>query len=167
MNRRTVLRTIGTGAAIAVIAPSTLLLQGCDTKALGFYVDTVTGALKQLSPLLPGAPGLISKAITIANDLNAAYKKGDFSSTTALFGSLSELIVQIADDAGVNSPTIKTILAIAGVALVTIANILKAQAPTAAVTAARASASPAAIKGGAAIDAAAAKTNSVFKIVKP
>lgn len=164
MNRRSFNRTMLTGGAVAVLAPSTLLLTGCDAKDLGFYVDTVTGALKQLPPLLPGASALIAKAITIANDLNSAYKKGDFTNTSILFASLSDLLSQIANDAGVNSPTVKTIIAIAGIALMTIANLLKAQAPAGI---SRMVKTPAQSKGVAAIEAAAAKSDAVFNAVRP
>lgn len=168
MNRRNFTRTALTGVGIATLAPATLLTMGCKSTDLGFYIDTITGALKQLQPLLPGAAGLIAKGVGIASDLSSAYKRGDFASTTALFASLSDNLNQIADDAGVNSPTTKVILAVAGVALMTIANLLKNQAPVAAVAAARVSATSAQQRGVAMIEKASssAAVNQVFGVLK-
>lgn len=162
MNRR---KFIASGA-VAVLVPSTLMMEGCAAKDLGFYISTITGSLKQLSPLLPDASTLIAKAISIANDLNSAYSKGDFSSTSALYASLADVLSQIASDAGVNTPTIQTIISIAGIALMTVANILQSQAPMAAVKRAMTTATPAQARGGAMIEKAVSSSPAVFNALR-
>lgn len=127
MNRRTMLKRVGTGVAIVAISPGVLLMSGCTVKDIAFYVSTVVGALGELSPLLPGAAKLIAEAVKVANDFLAKYKAGDFSNATAIFQNLVGLITQIASDVGVNNPTMKIILAVASVAVHAIAAILAGQ----------------------------------------
>lgn len=165
MDRRNFNRTLLTGGVVAVLAPSTLLLEGCaPPKDLGFYIDTVTGAMKQLAPLLPGAAGAISKVISVAGDLSAAYKRGDFASAESLFATLSDDLAMVAADAGVNSPTIKLALAVAGIALSTIAAILHAQATPAMVVSARKVASPAQLRSAELIEKSVASADAVFAL---
>lgn len=166
MDRRNFNRNIITGGiALAVLAPSTLLLEGCaPPKDLGFYIDTVTGAMKQLSPLLPGASGAISKVISVAGDLSAAYKRGDFVSAESLFATLSDDLALVAADVGVNSPTIKLALAVAGIALSTIAAILKAQATPSMIASARATASPVQLRSADLIEKSVASADAVFAL---
>jgi hypothetical protein len=126
------IKRIGVGTAVvAVGGPAVLLQTACQVKDIAFYVSTVVGALGELSPLLPGAAGLIATAVKVANDFLAKYKAGDFSNATAIFQNLVSTITQIASDVGVNNPTVKIILAIASVAVHAIAALLSAQVPPA------------------------------------
>jgi hypothetical protein len=59
------------------------------------------------------------------------------------------------------------ILALAGVALMTIANLLKVQAPTASVKAAKATLSMSAQRGAGMIEEAVRRSDAVFNAVKP
>lgn len=170
-SRRSFLKVGGVGIGSLVLAGSVgslaVLETACAAKDIAFYVDTVIGALKQLSPLLPGAAGFIAKAISIAGDLKAAYEKGDFANTSALFASLSDVMGQIADDAGVSSPSIKLIFAIAGVALNTIGALLKAQTPAMAAKVGKVGATSEQLRGADLIERATARADAVFAAVKP
>lgn len=128
MNRRQMIKgSVITGAAIGIGGPTVLLQTACAPKNLSLYVQTVVGSLQELSPLLPSSAQLIAKAVKIANDFDAAYKAGRFTDATTLFTNLSDLLSQITGDAGVNSPTIKIALAVAGIAMRAIAVLLKSQ----------------------------------------
>jgi hypothetical protein len=127
MNRRTMLKSVGTGAAIGVAAPSTLLLEGCEPKNLSVYVETVVGSLKEVATLLPSLGPRITQAIKIAEDFDAAYRAGKFESALALFENLSGVISQIAGDVGLFTPTVKVALAVAAIAMRAIAVLLKSQ----------------------------------------
>jgi len=141
MNRRQFNKAALTGGAVAVITPTVLVMQGCG-KNLSVWVNTVIGALQELSPLLPNSAQLISRAIKVAQDFDAAYRAGKFLDATALFENLAGVLSQITQDAGVNNPTIKIALAVAGVAMRAIAVLLKSQSTQPAVTAAVAAVPP-------------------------
>jgi hypothetical protein len=122
MKRRTLLKTGG----LAAIVTLTLGNKGC-TQKISFYVSTVIGSLEALSPLLPSASGLITKAVAAAKAFDEAYRAGKFADSTALFANLGDLAMQIAELAGVASPQIKIAIAVGRVALNAIASILKSQ----------------------------------------
>lgn len=115
------------GGAFAAVATMVLGEEACKPKDLTTYDQIVLGVLRELQPLLPSAAALISKAITILQDFDAAYKRGAFADAMALFANLSSVIGQIAADAGVNNPTVKVALAVAGIALRAIAVLLASQ----------------------------------------
>lgn len=122
MNRRQVL--IGGGMAALAVATT-----GCPgAKNLSFYVSTVVGALKDLSPLIPNLGPTIAKAIKIAEDFDEAYRKGAFENAMALFENLAGLVSQITESAGVDNQQVKLAIAVASIALRTIAVLLKTQA---------------------------------------
>src|SRR6266704_962616 len=102
MNRRQMMKVTGT-AAIGTLAASQI---ACTPKDIAFYVSTVVGSLNELSPLLPGAAGLIAQAVTVANDFLTAYKAGKFDNASAIFQNLVSLMTQIGADVGVNNPTV-------------------------------------------------------------
>jgi|ERR1700738_1006118 len=104
---------------------------GCSVKNIAFYVSTVVGALQSLSPLLPGAAGIIAKAVTAANDFLKAYQAGKFDNAKTLLANLVDFMTQIANDVGINNPTVKGIFAIASVAIHVIATLLIGQIPPA------------------------------------
>jgi hypothetical protein len=122
MNRRTLLKSGG----LAAIGTITLGAKGC-TEKVSFYVSTVIGALETLSPLLPGAAPLITKAVSVAKAFDEAYKAGKFADSTALFTNLGELALQIAGIAGIASPPILVAIAVGRESLNAIASILKSQ----------------------------------------
>jgi len=113
------------GAAVGVVSTATLM-SACGEK-ISFYVSTVIGSLETLSPLLPSASGLISKAVAAAKAFDEAYRAGKFADATALFTNLGELALQIAGVVGVASPPILVAIAVGRVALNAIAQILKSQ----------------------------------------
>ena len=123
MNRRTLLKTSSVGA----IGFLTLGAKGCG-KNLSTYVNVVIGALQELSPLLPGQAQLIAKAVSIAKTFDDAYRAGKFIDAGALFENLAGVISQIAEAAGVASPSVKVAIAVAGIAMRAIAVLLKNQA---------------------------------------
>jgi len=128
MNRRQFNRTALKVGAVAVAAPTVLALKGCPgAKNLSVWVNTVVGALQEIAPLLPSSARLISKAVKIAQDFDVAYWAGKFLDATALFENLAGVLSQITQDAGINNPTIKIALAVAGVAMRAIAVLLKSQ----------------------------------------
>lgn len=131
MNRRDVMK----GGAFAAVATLVLGEEACKAKDPSVYVQTVVGVLHELQPLLPASSALIAKAIKIASDFDAAYVAGKFADATALFANLSGVLSQIAADAGVNNPTVKVALAVAGIALRAIAVLLASQAGQPAVNA--------------------------------
>lgn len=123
MNRRTILKT---GALTAGM----LMLSGAQVacgKNLSLYVNIIVGALKELSPLLPGQAQLIAKAIAIAETFDRAYREGKFTDAIAIFENLAGVLGEIADAAGVTNPQVRTALAVAGIALRAIAVLLKSR----------------------------------------
>ena len=124
MNRRQMLTTTGLG----VVSIGVMSQVGCKPKNLSLYVQTVVGALQEISPLLPSQAQFISKIVTVAADFDAAYKRGDFESATTLFSTIVSNVSQLISDIGTPSPQIKVALAVAGIALRAIATLLASQA---------------------------------------
>lgn len=122
MNRRTLLKSGG----LAAVGMITVSVTSCGEK-ISFYVSTVIGALETLSPLVPSASGLITKAVAVAKAFDEAYRAGKFADATALFTNLGELALQIAGVVGVASPPILLAIAVGRVGLNAIAQILKSQ----------------------------------------
>jgi len=122
MNRRTLLKIGG----LAAVGAMTVGITACGEK-ISFYVSTVIGSLQTLSPLIPSASGLITKAVAAAKAFDAAYRAGKFADATASFTSLGELALQIAGVVGVASPPILVAISVGRVALNAIAQILKSQ----------------------------------------
>lgn len=123
MNRRQALKLGG----LAGVGALTMGVQRCGGPNLSFYVSTIIGAMKDLSPLLPNLSANITKAIKVAETFDAAYRKGDFDSAEKLFENLNSLISQIADDAGIESQQVKLAITFANVGIRAIAAILFAQ----------------------------------------
>jgi hypothetical protein len=136
MNRRMLLKRSAQVGGFAIVAPGILLQEACKPKDLSFYDQTLLGVLRELQPLLPNAADLIAKGIKLIGDFDAAYVAGKFADATALFANLDDVLIQIAADAGVNNPTVKIALVVAGVALRAIAVLLAGQASQPAVVAA-------------------------------
>ena len=113
-------------AAGAIVLSGTALIAACGEK-ISFYVSTVIGSLETLSPLIPSASGLITKAVAAAKAFDEAYRAGKFADATASFTNLGELALQIAGAVGVASPPILVAIAVGRVALNAIAQILKNQ----------------------------------------
>ena len=124
MNRRHFIHTGALAGAGALVISET----ACAPKNLSFFVQTLIGAMRDLSPLIPGQGVLLSKIITIATDFDAAYKRGDFANATAIFNTLVGNVTQLINDIGSLSTQIKTILAVVGIALRAIASLLASQA---------------------------------------
>jgi hypothetical protein len=109
-------------------------------------VQSVVGALDEIAPLVPAQAANIRKIVAVAHDFDAAYKAGKFADALTIFTNLTSLVDQLVADIGTAlSPQIKTALAIAGVAIRTIALLLQQQgnnAPAAVTAAMRTSARP-------------------------
>lgn len=158
ISRRSMLRT-GALAAGGFAVGTAFTAPACNPKNLSVYVQTVVGALKEISPLLPSSADIIAKAIKVAEEFDKAYREGKFENALVLFENLAGFITQIATDVGVDNPTVKIALAVAGIALRAIAVLLKAQEsePAVADAVARANAKP----------GAAARRSLVDKLANP
>lgn len=127
MNRREMIKRASIGAGVIVLSPAILVEQGCAiSKNADFYINLAANTLNQLSPLLPGAAGIIAKAIGVLEDIKKDYDKGDFSNASALLSDLDSVMIQIQNDAGLTSPTAKSIFAIAAIAIQTVATLILA-----------------------------------------
>lgn len=125
-NRRDFLKLAGTAGVGSLVFSGAVVSMGCGEK-ISFYISTVIGSLETLSPLLPSASGLISKAVSIAKAFDEAYRAGKFADSISLFTNLGEIALQIATVAGVASPPILVAIAVGRVALNAIAQLLKNQ----------------------------------------
>lgn len=152
----------GGGLAIASLP---LVETGCGPK-VSFYIQTFSGALIELKPLLPGAAGLIGKAIAAASDFDKQYRRGDFTSAIVTLQSLSADVSEIANDAGVDSPKIKGIIAVAGIALRAVAAILAEQQTQPAVAAGAAAANSQQQQAVREVKRLAASVDRVFAVIK-
>lgn len=123
MNRRTLLKTGG----LAAVGSLTIGTVGCG-KNLSPYVSTVIGALDELKPLLPNQSELLNRAVGIAKNFDDAYRAGKFDNATTLFENLAGVVGEIAESAGVASPSVKIAIAVAGIAMRAIAVLMKQQA---------------------------------------
>lgn len=170
MNRRTMLSQ-STLALGGVVAGAAFTAPACDPKNTSIYVQTIIGALKEISPLLPGSATLIAKAIKVAEDFDEAYRAGKFENALVMFENLAGFISQIAEDVGVNNPQVKIALAVAGIALRAIAVLLKVQEsePRVAAAVTRASAQPGAAARRALVErlAAPAAVDKAFELARP
>ena len=125
MQRRTMIKL--TGAAVVGAAVSQV---GCEKQDVDFYVNTITMSLGKLKPLLPNQAQLLSKAISIANEVNKAYQDGKFDSALLLLSNLISTINEVVAAAGVNlTDSAKIILAIADVALTAVIVLIKGSIP--------------------------------------
>jgi len=172
MNRRKMLSTTALGMTGFAIGTA-FTAPGCPGgKNLSTYVNIVTGALQELSPLLPGQTQLISKAIGIAKTFDDAYRAGKFVDAAALFENLAGVVSQIAESAGLSSPSVKVAIAVAGIAMRAIAVLLKTQATDPAIAAAvsdSAQRSPSAMRQKSLIEKLAdeSEINALFQGAKP
>ena len=120
MNRRTFAK-----CSALTVGALTLGTAGCEKKDVDFYIATVTGALQQLKQFLPNQADLLTRAIAIAREVNQAYQDGKFDTAIGLANSLTATIESVITAAGVNlSDPVKMILAIANVALSTVAVLI-------------------------------------------
>lgn len=124
MQRRELMK-LGAVATVATIIGGGSI--ACGVK-LTTWVATITGALDELKPLLPAQAALLAKIAKVATDFNDAYQSGKFASASTIFENLSGLIDQLVNDIGTPSQQVKIIIALVGVAVRTIAVILKSQA---------------------------------------
>ena len=126
LSRRRFLKTTSTVTLGTIALSGAALTVACGEK-ISFYVSTVIGSLETLSPLLPNASSLITKAVSTAKAFDEAYRAGKFADSTALFANLGDLALQIAGAVGADSPPILLAIAVGRVALNAIATILKNQ----------------------------------------
>lgn len=123
LSKRTFLK-LGGAAAVSALALGTT---ACGP-SMSVWVQTITGALEELKPLLPAQAALLSKAISIAKSFNQAWQDEKFSNAVTILENLTATIQQIIDAAGVNlSQQVKTMIAVVGIALRTVAVLLKEQ----------------------------------------
>jgi hypothetical protein len=161
MNRREMIKCSAVIGGAVALSPAILLEAGCGLgKNADFYINLASSTLNQLSPLLPGAAGVIAKGVKVLADIKSDYDKGDFTNADALLKDLDNIMVQIQNDAGLNSPTAKSIFAIAAIAIQTLATLILSQ-PTAAVHGVLPTQMSTVEKLG-----SAARVNAVFNAVK-
>lgn len=71
----------------------------CGSEKVSLYVSTINSFLREISTLIPSQSDFISKMITVASDLDSAYRRGDFDNATTfletLTGNLSTLITSL------------------------------------------------------------------------
>lgn len=131
MERRHFIKA-GMAGALAV---SGLSIVGCSKKTLSQWASTVILFFEQTLPyfsdLLPGAVGLITKAVAVAKDLKAALDAGSENAVELLNQLLAPngLFQQVLNEVGLipdenTRKIVSGILAIAGVALNVIATAL-------------------------------------------
>lgn len=156
---------------VAAVGTLTLSTAGCGP-SMNTWVQTIIGGLQELGPLLPGQAALLTKAVGIAKSFNDAWQSGKFTNAVGILENLTGTIQQIIADAGINlSPQVKTMLAVVGVALRTVAVIMKEQLnnPDVADAVRRQTSSPGAARQRALIERMAdSKTvDALFEAAKP
>lgn len=178
--RREFIKT-GSVAAGSIAFGAAFTAPACDKKDLSAWVSTIVMTFNEMKPLLPqlGLPqakldlisGYLNKAVAIAKAFDDAYKAGKFKDAVTLFGSLSELITQIATELNVvNNRIVKLSLVAIAVARIAIASLLKQQSgdPAVAATIARTSKGPEAMRAASEIERLAAMdVDKLLQAVKP
>lgn len=107
LHKRNTLRLLGTGTAIAALAPGTLLLTGCDKPDVEKWAKLVNDELHAIRTQLVGLglPAVrVDQALNISDHLVTAIKAADIANIRALLIQLTGvggLIGQLADDIGV------------------------------------------------------------------
>jgi len=123
MNRRNFIQTGAMGGASALLVSQI----GCGGTSVSGTVTILTGAVAELKILFP-ANALLGKIVSLADDFNKDWVAGKFDSARTLFGNLDVVVSQVISDLGVNASTrIKLLLAALGIALRTIAALIKEQ----------------------------------------
>jgi len=109
----------------------------CSSEKVTIYVQTITSFLREVGSLIPAQAAFINKIIGIAGNLDSAYRRGDFDSTTTFLESLSGNINVLITNLGVDlSAQVKVALAIVNSTVRLIAVLLVQQASDPTVTAA-------------------------------
>lgn len=122
MNRRTF---IGTGA-VAGVGIATMGLK-CGGPSVNGTVTIIMGAISELRVLFPTVPAL-DKVISLAKSFNEAWVAGKFDDARSFFENLDTTVGQVIADLGINASTrIKLLLASVGIAVRTIAALIKEQ----------------------------------------
>lgn len=125
MNRRELIKS---GAVTAGVVAFGGLQSACTPKSLSFWVQSVVGALEEIAPLIPAQAANIKKIVAVAKDFDAKYQAGAFADALTIFQNMTSLIDDLVRDIGVNlTPQIKVALSVAGIAIRTIALLLKQQ----------------------------------------
>lgn len=143
MNRRELIKGGATVGALSVLARmvawtglglGALAFGPCNTGSLVSWTTEIVDALQRMSPILaqlgvPNIVKLVADAVTVANDLKAAFANNDTQTFPVLFDKLSALVDQIANDLGLISIAfrveLEAILALASIAIHLIADHLK------------------------------------------
>lgn len=139
MNRRSMIKR--SALTVAGLTLTTTAFK-CGSEKVTIYISTIISFLREISGLLPQQSGLIAKAIDVAEDFDAAYRRGDFASASTFFNSLTGNITTLTQNLGVGlSPRIQTLLSVVSITVRTVAVLLVNQGATKviAVAAARAS----------------------------
>ena len=111
----------------------------CGAEKVSIYISTITSFLREISGLLPDRAAFITRIIDVAGDFDAAYRRGDFATASTFFNTMTENIITLTGDLGVNvSSQVKMWLAVISATVRTIAVLLKDQAVKNNVTANRA-----------------------------
>jgi hypothetical protein len=139
MNRRVF--TTRVALTVAGIGLTTTAFK-CGSDKVSIYVTTIVSFLKEISALVPAQAAFISRAIAVAGDFDAAYRRGDFANASTFFNTLVGNVQALATNLGAGlSPRIQTVLSVVSITIRTVAVLLVNEGATkvGAVVAARAS----------------------------
>jgi len=139
MNRRSFAKR---GALTLTTLALTATAFKCGSEKVSIYVTTIASFLREISGLVPSQSAFIAKAIDVAEEFDAAYRRGDFANASTFFSTLvGNVTTLIGNLGGGLSPRIQTLLSVVSITIRTVAVLLKNEGATAvsAVAAARAS----------------------------
>jgi len=129
MNRRDMITTSSLAVAGFVVGTAASAPACPDKKEqVDFYASTVIGGLKELRPLFPNLDDKIGKAISVADTFAKAYREDRFVDAATIFENLTTTISEVITALGVMNETVKLVVATGGIALRSIAVLLRQQA---------------------------------------
>lgn len=119
------------GALTLAVAGFTSTAWRCGSEKITIYVQTIVAFLKELAGLVPGQGPLIAKIVAVAEQFDAAYRRGDLANASVFFNTLADNVNSLITALGLNlSARIKTVLAIVNSSVRLIAVLLKEQGMT-------------------------------------
>lgn len=128
MNRRQFTKRGALTLATAGLAGSAFR---CGSEKITIYVQTITAFLKEIAGLIPNQGPFISKIIAVAEQFDAAYRRGDLTNASTFFNTLADNIASLVAAVGINlSARVKVGLAIVNSTVRLIAVLLKEQGMT-------------------------------------
>lgn len=100
----------------------------CGSEKVSLYVATINSFLREISTLIPSQSDFIGKMITVATDLDSAYRRGDFDNATTFLETLTSNVNTLITNLGISvSSQVKVALAIIGSSVRLIAVLINNQ----------------------------------------